>query len=93
MHNITIGSPILIVSLGDSRPLTLRLKDNPENVVSVEMQAGSLFLLGPLTNSSWQHAVPVVSHAVGPRISMIFRDIATEIDTKLPKNAAKIWAE
>ncbi|KAK9814976.1 hypothetical protein WJX73_003762 [Symbiochloris irregularis] len=93
IRNITPGSPILIFSLGNSRDLQLKPNSDANKVVTVSMQSGSLFVLGAQTNASWKHAIPVAKDTVGSRISIIFRDIKTEIDTTKPVYFKKIWRD
>ena len=72
-----------IKSLGATR--TLRFKNkHTNNVVELKMTNGSVFVMGPQTNAHWTHEVPLEPHVTQPRISVIFRSIASQ------KKASKI---
>jgi 2OG-Fe(II) oxygenase superfamily len=81
------GSNIINLSLGDAREFVLTSVDGNEKT-RVVLEDGDLFVLGPRTNASLKHAVlPVKDEqiierhgaAVQPRISIVLRDIGTQL--------------
>lgn len=104
LTDIKENSPILTISLGDVRELHLALNDNitkPSHILV--MEPGSLFILGPRTNTIMKHCiVPINKEQLikrdkpfGIRISMVFRDIKTiinqsEVQKKVAKSKKKL---
>eukprot|EP00953_Heterococcus_sp_UTEX-ZZ885_P024602 13451-Heterococcus_DN1.PRE.4 len=87
MLDIKPGSDIISLSLGDAREFVLTSEDGVEQQ-RVVLEDGDLFVLGPLTNAQLKHAVlPVKDEqiierngtAVEPRISIVLRDIKTQL--------------
>ncbi len=94
MHDITPNSAIISLSLGESREFHIG-KPNPDDRKktiferAIVLGPGDLFVLGPRTNELHRHAIVPVKdetlirrargHVVQPRISIVFRDIATQI--------------
>ena len=88
MKDITAETPIVSLSLGDTREFHLRYyrgekKWTPPDVV-VKLEAGDLFILGPRTNQLVEHSIAKLKDEqqpregkVGCRTSLVFRDIAT----------------
>lgn len=76
-HGDTIGrgathdTMVAIVSVGDTRRLSLRPRGGGESV-AVEMGHGDLVVMGGSCQRTWEHAVPKMNGA-GPRISVQFR--------------------
>lgn len=69
---------VAIVSLGARRSFRMRPFDRPsrsERYASVEFRVGEgdLLVMGGACQHEWEHAVPKVAHAPGPRISVMFR--------------------
>jgi len=73
LDEIAPGSPIVLLSLGATRRMTIRAKAAPRRVLHVDLAAGSLFLMSYETQLYYTHAVPKTSEPVGPRISLAFR--------------------
>jgi alkylated DNA repair dioxygenase AlkB len=87
MLDIRAGSDIISLSLGDAREFVLTSEDGDEKH-RVVLEDGDLFVLGPLTNAQLKHAVlPVKDEqiierhgaAIEPRISIVLRDIKTQL--------------
>jgi alkylated DNA repair dioxygenase AlkB len=76
-HGDTIGrsrtedTMVAIVSLGESRRLSLRPRTGGESI-SFPVGHGDLLVMGGSCQRTWQHAVPKTRSA-GPRISIQFR--------------------
>jgi alkylated DNA repair dioxygenase AlkB len=84
VKDIADGSNILMVSLGDTRVLGLApsMEDGKPDLskqIRVTMEPGSVFVLGPKTNSTWKHCIfpPAKGSEFSPRISLVFRNIKT----------------
>ena len=80
-HGDTIGqhreqTVIAIVSLGQARPLQLRPRGGGSSL-SFNVGHGDLFVMGGTCQTTWEHAVPKVSHA-GPRMSVQFRQAGVD---------------
>jgi alkylated DNA repair dioxygenase AlkB len=68
-----IERPIVaLVSLGHPRRFLLRPKGGGSSR-PFELGRGDLLVTGGRTQRSWQHSVPKVANAAGPRISLAFR--------------------
>jgi alkylated DNA repair dioxygenase AlkB len=87
MKDIRADSDIISLSLGAAREFVLTSMDGNEKQ-RVVLEDGDLFVLGPRTNASLKHAVlPVKDEqiierhgaAVEPRISIVLRDIETQL--------------
>jgi alkylated DNA repair dioxygenase AlkB len=75
------GTGVVTISLGAVRPFYLQNPDTGQTQI-IALQPGSLFFLGPQTNSVWRHAIPKRSAHLypEPRISLTFRSIRTRYD-------------
>ncbi len=63
---------VAIVSLGSPRPFQMRPKSGGPSQ-SWLLGHGDLLVMGGATQHDWEHAVPKVAHAHGPRLSIMFR--------------------
>jgi len=79
--DIALGTNIYCVSLGATRPFLLQSPDKSV-VQQVTLPHGSLFCLGALTNETWLHSLPPLTHDPGMRIAVTLRTIATFLDEK-----------
>jgi len=73
LDEIAAGSPIVLLSLGATRCMTIRAKAAPRRVLHVDLAAGSLLVMSYETQLHYTHGVPKTSEPVGPRISLAFR--------------------
>src|SRR5262245_22904972 len=73
LDEIAAGSPIVPLSLGATRCMTVRAKAAPRRVLHVDLAAGSLLVMSYETQLHYTHGVPKTSEPVGPRISLAFR--------------------
>ncbi len=77
-HGDTIGRSrtedtlVAIVSLGESRRLSLRPRTGGESI-SFPVGHGDLLVMGGSCQRTWEHAVLKTARPVGPRISIQFR--------------------
>jgi alkylated DNA repair dioxygenase AlkB len=65
---------VAIVSLGAPRRFLLRPKGGGRSR-HFELGRGDLFVMGGTCQRTWEHAVPKIAHANGPRMSVQFRPI------------------
>lgn len=63
---------VAIVSLGSPRPFQIRRKGGGP-AQSWLVGHGDLLVMGGACQHDWEHAVPKVAHAHGPRLSIMFR--------------------
>jgi alkylated DNA repair dioxygenase AlkB len=73
LNEIREGFPIALVSLGATRRMTVRAKEEPRRVFHVDLEPGSLFVMDYATQIHYTHAIPKTSAPVGERISLAFR--------------------
>ena len=67
------NAPVLLVSLGAVRRMTIRSRFKPRRVLDLDLAAGSMLLMSYETHFNYDHAVPKTKDLVGPRISVAFR--------------------
>jgi alkylated DNA repair dioxygenase AlkB len=65
-------SRIAIVSLGSTRTISFRRNDPCEVVRALELEPGSLLVMGPSVQESYKHAV-LPAPGAGCRVSLTFR--------------------
>jgi len=69
-------NPIIAsLSLGAPRDFILREKINNAHKIKINLEAGSLLLMGPSIQNKWQHALPKRAHSAA-RINLTFRQIS-----------------
>jgi alkylated DNA repair dioxygenase AlkB len=73
LDEIVTGCPIVLLSLGSTRRMTIRAKAAPRRVFHIDLAAGSLLLMSYETQIHYTHGVPKTNESVGPRISLAFR--------------------
>ncbi|MBV8373794.1 MAG: alpha-ketoglutarate-dependent dioxygenase AlkB [Candidatus Eremiobacteraeota bacterium] len=73
LYEIVAGFPIALLSLGATRRMTIRSKTRPRRVLDADLENGSLLVMSYETQKHYDHGVPKVKAAVGPRISLAFR--------------------
>jgi len=73
LDEIAPGCPIVLLSLGATRRMTIRAKTAPRRVFHLDLAAGSLLLMSYETQLYYTHGVPKTTEPVGPRISLAFR--------------------
>src|SRR5581483_7032280 len=72
-YEIVEGYPIALLSLGATRRMTIRSKSRPRRVLDVDLEHGSVLVMSYETQKQYDHGIPKVAAAVGPRISLAFR--------------------
>jgi alkylated DNA repair dioxygenase AlkB len=73
LEDLVRGEPIVLLSLGATRRMTIRGKKPPRRVLHVDLEAGSLLLMSHATQYHYDHGIPKQREPVGPRISLAFR--------------------
>ena len=73
LADLVRGEPILLLSLGATRRMTIREKQPPRGVIHVDLAAGSLLAMDYATQLHYDHGIPKTRDVVGPRISLAFR--------------------
>jgi alkylated DNA repair dioxygenase AlkB len=73
LADIIRGQPIVLLSLGATRTMTIRAKQPPRHLMRVDLEAGSALLMSWETQRHYDHAIPKQREPVGPRISLAFR--------------------
>jgi len=68
-----VGAPIALLSLGATRVMTIRTKATPRRSIELELEPGSVLLMTYATQQHFDHGIPKSAVAVGPRISLAFR--------------------
>jgi alkylated DNA repair dioxygenase AlkB len=69
---------IASLSLGATRRFAIRHRDNPARRLDIELEHGSLLLMGDATQAHYRHALPKTTRVVGPRINLTFRRLLLE---------------
>jgi alkylated DNA repair dioxygenase AlkB len=74
-HRHVVTNPVIaIVSVGAPRPLRLRPRGGGSSL-SWSLGNGDLFVMGGACQHDWEHTVPKVRVATGPRLSITFRSV------------------
>lgn len=73
LDEIVHGFPIVLLSLGATRRMAIRAKEPPRRLLNVDLEAGSLLVMGYETQFHYTHGIPKTRDRVGPRISLAFR--------------------
>lgn len=64
---------IALVSLGAAREMLVRPKEPPRRSVRIDLEPGSVLAMSGRSQEFWEHTIPKVKRAVGPRISIALR--------------------
>jgi alkylated DNA repair dioxygenase AlkB len=85
LHELVPHQPIVLLSLGATRTMVIRRKTPPHLKTELELEAGSLLLMGWNAQLHYDHGIPKLRYPVGPRISVAFR--------VRPKRDGEGWAQ
>lgn len=69
------GPLIASVSLGATRRFLLCHRGDPAQRLALDLEQGSLLLMGGQTQQYWKHALPRTARPVGERINLTFRQV------------------
>jgi alkylated DNA repair dioxygenase AlkB len=80
---------VAIVSVGAPRPFHLRPRVHREGVDHQQflIGQGDLLVMGGACQHDWEHCVPKLAHAAGPRLSIMFRHGVAGDDTYLTRRS------
>ncbi|GAB3509009.1 alpha-ketoglutarate-dependent dioxygenase AlkB family protein [Pseudoxanthomonas daejeonensis] len=72
-----LGAAPLIasISLGATRRFLMRHRGDPASRLALDLEPGSLLLMGGETQRHWKHALPRTALPVGERINLTFRQV------------------
>lgn len=73
-ERVVPGTTTSVVSLGASRRIVFRRKDDRTKILWLDLPSGSLLIMASSVQNAWKHGLPRVAHA-GPRISLTFRHL------------------
>ncbi len=65
--------PIASLSLGATRRFVLRRRDDRSQRYAIDLDHGSLLLMGAGMQRHWQHALPRTARRLGVRVNLTFR--------------------
>src|SRR5579862_4165387 len=73
-----IDRPVVaLVSLGATREMQIRSKARPRRTFSIDLEPGSLMVMSGRAQEFWEHHIPKLRRASGPRISIALRQRRT----------------
>lgn len=64
---------VAVLTLGATRPWLLRPRRTEQATHDIKPASGDLLVMGGRSQAGWEHSVPKVANAVGPRISVQWR--------------------
>jgi alkylated DNA repair dioxygenase AlkB len=73
LANDPVQAPVALVSLGDTRRMTIRSRSKPRRVLDLDLEPGSLLVMSYASHFNYDHGIPKTTQRVGPRISVAFR--------------------
>jgi alkylated DNA repair dioxygenase AlkB len=73
LGNDPVEAPVALVSLGDTRRMTIRSRAKPRRILDLDLESGSLLVMSYASHFNYDHGVPKTTKRVGPRISVAFR--------------------
>lgn len=69
------GQPIAILSLGETRRMTIRARHASTPVRHIDLEPGSVLIMSFESQLTHEHGIPKLIRRCGPRISLAFRCI------------------
>ncbi len=73
LHTLVPGQPIALVSLGDSRRMSIRAKAGARERVAIALEHGSLLVMSHASQLTHEHGIAKTACPVGPRMSVVLR--------------------
>lgn len=71
-------SPTIIgISAGESRDIFFTHNTNPDKMLSITLEPGSVFVMAGASQKYWKHSIPPNKQASGVRYSLTFREYKT----------------
>lgn len=72
-HDLVVGAPIAILSLGTPRDMLIRRQDKGARVLRITLEPGSLLVMSHASQFTHEHGIPKTTRPVGARISCAYR--------------------
>ena len=73
VEKLTIGQPIAVLSLGETRRMSIRPRHDPGRVRHIDLEAGSVLVMSYESQLTHEHGIPKLTARCDPRISLAFR--------------------
>lgn len=73
LAELTPGMPIVLLSLGATRQMTIRGKNAPHRRIVLDLHSGDVLTMDWNSQFHYDHGIPKTRETVGPRISVAFR--------------------
>jgi alkylated DNA repair dioxygenase AlkB len=73
LANDPVQAPVALVSLGDTRRMTIRSRTKPRRILDLDLEPGSLLVMSYASHFNYDHGIPKTTQHVAPRISVAFR--------------------
>ena len=73
VHKVVANPTVVTVSLGERRKFLLRPRGQSAAAMRFDPGHGDLIVMGGTSQRTWEHTVPKVAAAPGPRMSVTFR--------------------
>ncbi|RDS79340.1 alpha-ketoglutarate-dependent dioxygenase AlkB [Dyella monticola] len=73
LHELVRHQPIALLSLGATRTMVIQRKQPPRLKTALELETGSLLVMGWNAQLNYDHGIPKLREPAGPRISVAFR--------------------
>lgn len=73
VEKLVAGQPIAVLSLGETRRMSIRPRRDPGRVRHIDLEAGSVLVMSYESQLTHEHGIPKLTARCGPRISLAFR--------------------
>jgi alkylated DNA repair dioxygenase AlkB len=73
VEKLAAGQPIAVLSLGETRRMSIRPRRDPGRVRHIDLEAGSVLVMSYESQLTHEHGIPKLTARCGPRISLAFR--------------------
>ena len=71
------GTPVACLSLGATRTLLIRRKEDHKEKLCLPVTSGSLYVMSKYFQHTWEHAIPKQRPSTESRISLTFRSVSS----------------
>lgn len=73
LHNLRVGQPITLMSLGAPRRMLIRARGGDRHTVAIDLAPGSVLSMSHAAQITHEHGIPKTKREQGARISVVFR--------------------
>lgn len=73
VEKLAVGQPIVVLSLGETRRMSIRARHDPGRVRHIDLEPGSVLVMSYESQLTHEHGIPKLTARCGPRISLAFR--------------------